>query len=337
MVPTGSSIANASKVSPVFDRPMQVAVSGGHVFVGNILGSALITELNESNGSTVRVINDGKSNVIEFAISGPDIWIINNNENAVYEVNSNNGHLIRTVKGKTTRFINFRGIAVKNVGSIFNSPRGIAVDNGHVFVSNVPKAPFIEGSITELNASNGSVIHVVDTFGYPQTMFPGSDGPWFAGTGPIAEEINGSNGQTLRPFEGSELLSIADNGTVAWGITDNGTSATEVKLLNGYTKIVTKVTSSAAEFNDSGGIAISGANVWVANTDESHIDGNSVTELNATTGAVIRVLKSAKYQFKGPWGIASGDNHIWVANAGGNSVTELNASDGSLVRVIKQN
>jgi hypothetical protein len=52
---------------------------------------------------------------------------------------------------------------------------------------------------------------------------------------------------------------------------------------------------------------------------------------------VVRVLKSAKDQFKGPWGIASGDNHIWVANSGGNSVTELNASDGSLVRVIKQN
>jgi hypothetical protein len=337
MIPAGSSIATASKVSPVFDRPMQVAVSGGHVFVGNILGSALITELNASDGSTVRVIKDGKNNVLEFALSGPDIWLINDNENAVYEVNSNNGHLIRTVKGKTTRFVNFRGIAVKNVGSMFNSPQGIAVANGHVFVSNLPKAPFLGGSITELNASNGSVIHVIQSTDLPETLYPGTAGPWFNGNGRVVAEIAGSNGVLSRLFQGSAVTSITDNGSVAWGITDNGTSATEVKLLSGYTKLVTKVTSSAADFNDSGGIVISGANVWVTNTDERQIDGNSVTELNAATGAVVRVLKSAKDQFKGPWGIASGDNHIWVANSGGNSVTELNASDGSLVRVIKQN
>jgi hypothetical protein len=335
-IPAGPSIASASDVSPVFDRPMQVAVSGSHVFVGNIDGSALITELNASNGSTVRVIKDGKSNVIEFALSGPDIWIINYNKNAVYEVNSNNGHLIRTVKGTTTRFVNYRGIAVKNVGSKFNSPQGIAVANGHVFVSNLAKPPFFGGSFTELNASNGAVIHVIQSNGAPESLFPGTDGPWFDTNLLYAGEIDGSNGELLRGFAGSDPVSIADNGRDAWGVTDDGASVSEVKLFSNYSTLVTKVDSGADDFNDSGGIAISGANVWVTNTDARQINGNSVTELNASTGAVVRVLNSAKYQFNGPWGIASGDNHIWVANAGGNSVTEFNANNGSLIRVIKQ-
>jgi hypothetical protein len=312
---------------------MQVVVSGRHVFVGNIDGSQLITELNASNGSTVRIINDGKSNVTEFAISGPDVWIINYDKNAVYEVNSNNGHLIRTVKGKTTEYVNDRGITVKRKINLFNDPQGIAVSDGHVFVSNMAKAPFYGGSFTELNASNGSVIRVIQSTEGPQTLFAGTDGPWFNGM--FAGEISGSTGMVLRGFEGSGLNCIADNGRDAWGLTEYGVSATEVQLRTGFTTVVTTVTSSAAEFNDSDGIAISGNDVWVTNTDARQLTGNSITELNASTGAVVRVLNAAKYQFKGPWGIASGDNHLWVANAGGNSVTEINASNGSLVRVIQ--
>jgi uncharacterized protein YerC len=62
-------------------------------------------------------------------------------------------------------------------------------------------------------------------------------------------------------------------------------------------------------------------------------NGASVTELSASTGALVRVIRGANYGISGPEGIALSGTHVWVAN--GASVTELSASTGALVRVIR--
>jgi hypothetical protein len=69
--------------------------------------------------------------------------------------------------------------------------------------------------------------------------------------------------------------------------------------------------------------------VWVP-------DGNSdsVTEINAATGALIRVISAHEYQLNGPDAIASAGDGVWVVNVDSGSVTEINASTGALVRVI---
>jgi DNA-binding beta-propeller fold protein YncE len=64
---------------------------------------------------------------------------------------------------------------------------------------------------------------------------------------------------------------------------------------------------------------------------------NSVTELNATTGALIRVISGERYQLNSGGlsvAIAADGNRVWVPNANGNSVTEINAATGALIRVI---
>ena len=76
-------------------------------------------------------------------------------------------------------------------------------------------------------------------------------------------------------------------------------------------------------------IAADRARVWVANNG-----GNSVTELSAATGALIRVISGQRYQLNGPVAIAASANSVWVANATGNSLTEINAATGALIRVI---
>jgi hypothetical protein len=76
-------------------------------------------------------------------------------------------------------------------------------------------------------------------------------------------------------------------------------------------------------------VSSDGIHVWVANTG-----GNSVTELNAPTGALVAVLHASNEKFDGPSAISSDGTDVWVANAAGNSVTELRTSDGSLVRVL---
>jgi DNA-binding beta-propeller fold protein YncE len=64
--------------------------------------------------------------------------------------------------------------------------------------------------------------------------------------------------------------------------------------------------------------------VWVANGS-----GNSVTELNATTGALVQVISVSM-----PFAVSSDGTHVWVPTEFGNSVTELNAASGALVKVI---
>jgi len=76
-------------------------------------------------------------------------------------------------------------------------------------------------------------------------------------------------------------------------------------------------------------IAADPARVWVANHG-----GNSVTELSAATGALIRVIAGQQFQLDGPVAIAADASHVWVANATGNSLTEINAATGDLIRVI---
>jgi hypothetical protein len=62
--------------------------------------------------------------------------------------------------------------------------------------------------------------------------------------------------------------------------------------------------------------------------------GSSVTELDASTGALVRVLSSPAYKFSYPQAMAVAGRDLFVANATGNSVTELDASTGALVKVL---
>ena len=62
--------------------------------------------------------------------------------------------------------------------------------------------------------------------------------------------------------------------------------------------------------------------------------GNSVTELSAATGALVKVIRGPGYGFDGPSAITSDGTDIWVANLLGNPVTELSAVTGERVRII---
>jgi hypothetical protein len=90
----------------------------------------------------------------------------------------------------------------------------------------------------------------------------------------------------------------------------------------------------APKFNWPTAIESSGGHVWVANSGRMY-SGDSITELNASDGSLVRILSSRAYNFSGPSGIAVSGGKVWVANQSGNSVTEINASNGKLIRVVK--
>ena len=75
--------------------------------------------------------------------------------------------------------------------------------------------------------------------------------------------------------------------------------------------------------------ALVGADLFVANNA-----GNSVTEVDASTGAFVSSIAGAAFKLDGPTAIEAVGTQLFVANGAGNSLTEFNASDGSLVRTI---
>ena len=78
------------------------------------------------------------------------------------------------------------------------------------------------------------------------------------------------------------------------------------------------------------GIAASGGHVWVANAR-----GNSVSEFDVTSGALVRTIPRSTYGFATPIGIGTNRSNLWVANKSANSLTELSAKTGALERIVK--
>ncbi len=74
-------------------------------------------------------------------------------------------------------------------------------------------------------------------------------------------------------------------------------------------------------------VAFDGTHIWVANFN------NSVTEINAADGSLVRTITGGFFKFLEPTALAFDGTHIWVADYN-NTVAEINAADGSLVRTL---
>ena len=82
-------------------------------------------------------------------------------------------------------------------------------------------------------------------------------------------------------------------------------------------------------------MAVYGRDLFVANSFSYGF--GSVTELDASTGALVRVILGPAYGFDYPDAMVVAGGHLFVTNSppsGSGSVTELDASTGALVRVI---
>jgi outer membrane protein assembly factor BamB len=87
--------------------------------------------------------------------------------------------------------------------------------------------------------------------------------------------------------------------------------------------------SATHEFDEPTGLAVASGHLWVANGA-----GNSVTEINPSTGAwLASFVRSSGYGFNRPDAITTSGANLFVANAGG-SVTEMSSRTGTFVRSI---
>jgi len=335
------SISSASGSTKLFYSPGEIVISEGQVWVANVgtnpsaYGSATegyfsLTELNASNGSFVRFVNadaDGISSPDGITVSGGHLWVANGLGGSVTELNATDGSLVRVVSSSADKM---------------SGPAGIAVSEGHVWVGNTTadNGSVRGSSLTELNASNGSLVRIVnssaDKFSYPDSIAVSGGHVWVVNatadngnaSGSSLTELNASNGSLVKVIRSSagrlEAGTIAASGDHVW-VAGSGV-VTELNASSG--SILRVINASADQISSASNIAVSGGHVWVACSA-------SVTELNASNGSLVRIVNAPADKFSSASDIAVSGGDVWVTNIEGNSVTELNASNGSLVRVIE--
>ncbi len=118
---------------------------------------------------------------------------------------------------------------------------------------------------------------------------------------------------------------IAYRGSYLWVANNNANTITQISAKNAaLVKVIGRGTNY---FDAPQGIYVDGTHIWVLNS------ANEVTELNASSGDLVRVIRSAT--LADPAGFAVSGKNIWVSNYQGNSVAEFSQSTGVLLRVIR--
>jgi hypothetical protein len=120
-----------------------------------------------------------------------------------------------------------------------------------------------------------------------------------------------------------------------------GGSVTQINAVTD--KIVRTVGSAADRFwGTIQSVYSDGTHVWVVNGSveyRGHRRGDTVTELNAMNGSLVRVIQLHDGKYADPVGVISNGVDVWVTDTGGGtygigSVIELNANNGAVVRTI---
>jgi outer membrane protein assembly factor BamB len=156
---TGAVVRVLSAASYGFDEPVAMAAAGPDLFVANYDGSS-VTELDASNGALVRVLAAPTYDFVSpdaMAVDGGDLFVADSGNNSVIEVDVATGAPVRAVAASADSS---------------DEPVAIAAAGPDLFVANADVA--LEGSgtayegssVTELNASSGTVVSVLSSPGY---------------------------------------------------------------------------------------------------------------------------------------------------------------------------
>jgi hypothetical protein len=114
-------------------------------------------------------------------------------------------------------------------------------------------------------------------------------------------------------------------------------SVTEIDASTGA--LVRVLSSSEYKFDEPSAIAAVGDNLFVANklpetmTSGTVTGSGSVTEIDASTSALVRVLSSSQYVFEEPGAMAVAGGDLFVASSG-DSMTKLSVATGRLISVL---
>jgi cell division septation protein DedD len=256
-----------------------------------------------------------------LAFGEGQLWVTNQSDNTVTEVNPSSGSWIATLSA--TRYG-------------FNQPMAITDSGPDLLVANAA------GSVSEFHASNRKLVRVIRgrQFGFVDPVAIAADGSRIlvlnAGRAtaatPVAgsiTEINARTGAFERVVSGPSLafddpVAFALSGPDVFVADEGGNAVTEVQVVDGA--LVRVVSQQGLDAPD--GIAVSNGNVWVADGASA-----SATEIAAATGDVIvtETDSDGAYGFWDPSMVIGSAGNVYVASPNGTSpmVTSLSATTGT--------
>lgn len=338
-------------------------VASGSVLVcalsGGVNGpsSPLRVSGGNSSGSAPALPNSPAADVVsqsriscgasDMVASGSHLWIVgctfkttsiySARVASVVELNASDGSLVRDIKAKVDGF---------------DYPNYIAVGQRNVWVAND------NNTVTELNASNGTLVRVLnakaDGFNGIAGIAVCGSHVWVSDANSNSlTELNANSGSLVRVVRLNSGTVAGTNGIAVYGshlwLSNGSESGNSVIELNARSGSLVRVFKGAQYgFNGPADVVVRESRVWVTSgwgpryttvqaSTQPNQYGGSVTELNANSGAVDRVIKSKADDFYGSAGVVLVGSRVWIANSYGNTLTELNVTNDSLVRVIKTN
>jgi hypothetical protein len=296
---------------------------------GTALGVALVASLipyallgghqpakTYSSGELIGVYSANLNGPAGIAAAGNTVWITNDGNNSVAELDARSGHVLRVLSGQSDGF---------------TAAGLIAADRDHVWIPNGSASTQANGTITELSASNGSVIRVLheESHGldYPAAIVDDGTHVWITSGVDSLIELDASTGRWIRTITlpGDSAGGISAAGNDIW--VEGGEAVAEVNAASGGVTF-------QQTLGDGNAIVDDGTHVWVTDLGHAHPNG-SIIELNAGNGQPIRTIAGRNGTLHGISAIAACGSHVWVANRGPHSsMIELDASTGQWVNVF---
>ena len=202
----GSLVRVIDKSADELNAPDDIAVQGSHVWVLNSQTAPHLTELNESNGSLVKVVL--VPNAHAFVVSGRHLWTANPlpaSQSTITEFKTSGGSVIRTIKAPV--------LGLTSATALVTSGNRLWVTSGD------------SNEIAELNTETGKLIRRIKLpFAglTASTTLIASGSHLFMSTSSVhgvVFEINQSNGAVVRIFKtpasqayrGSSAIAVAGN------------------------------------------------------------------------------------------------------------------------------
>jgi sugar lactone lactonase YvrE len=217
----------------------------------------------------------------------------------------------------------------------FDSPSGLAVAAGHLWVTNEAG-----NSVSEIDPSNGAWTATFTRargyrFNRPTAITPAGADLFIANAAGTVLEMRATTGALVRVIPNTHAafadpVAISHSGDVIL-VLNAGRASSSSPLAGSITEldartgsVLRTIKGSAFAFDDPAAMTVSGPDVFVADKGN-----NSVTEVAVASGRLVRVV--AGEGLDAPDGIAVQDGNVWVSDSAANSATEINAVSGQAV------
>ena len=261
-----------------------------------------------------------------IAFCGGHMWIANQANNSLTELQSSNGRLIQIIEShinwiSSPQSLDCIGLGLWVSNSYINSLSEFNAVTGHL--SRIVKSPKYELSRPTVLASDAAHLWVINS---------GSDS---------ITEIDPHSGNLIRVIQlrsghssasdyfGPVDLTVEANTLLITNITSKEDTLIEVSVGSGSISGTKKLGPSTPNSNF-GYVVATNSHAWISNAD-----GRSLSEVSLNRLPTIQLIHGTIHQFNGIEGLSLLGPDVWISNIYGQSVAELSTKTNTVLRVVQ--